>query len=172
MNVIKKISLLLFICLVGFYFLINQRSQTVKTVNLPKDHILFQINESNSEIKKVKLNQWDQKYRLFNFWASWCGVCEKERPTVINAWKELSKEKIQFFGIATSDNLEDLYASEKVKDNIYPLFFDKNDQLQSKFQISTLPQTFVLNEKNELVFIRKGPLKEKHIEILKIIINK
>jgi thiol-disulfide isomerase/thioredoxin len=51
---------------------------------------------------------------LINFWATWCGPCKEEIPTLIQLTNEHKSDKLTVLGISIDDDPKDLqkYASE------------------------------------------------------------
>ncbi len=66
---------------------------------------------NDMEGKTVKLSQWigGDKYVLVDFWASWCGPCRMEMPTVVDAYKRYHAAKgFEVIGVSL-DSKEDAW---------------------------------------------------------------
>ena len=58
--------------------------------------------------KPVKLSSFRGKVVLLNFWASWCGVCETEKPHLKEMAAELGDEKFVVIALASDRNWTDV----------------------------------------------------------------
>ena len=54
-----------------------------------------EITEKNPEGKELKLSSLKGQMVLIDFWASWCGPCRRENPTVVDAYKKFKDEKFK-----------------------------------------------------------------------------
>jgi thiol-disulfide isomerase/thioredoxin len=50
-----------------------------------------------------RLNEWDGKLVLVNFWATWCGPCREEMPLLDRTRHELSPKGLEVVGVAIDD---------------------------------------------------------------------
>ncbi|MFT3692394.1 MAG: TlpA disulfide reductase family protein [Kofleriaceae bacterium] len=58
--------------------------------------------------KPVKLSDYRGKTVLLNFWASWCGVCEYEKPHLLKMAQELSGDDFVVIALASDRNWADI----------------------------------------------------------------
>ena len=102
---------------------------------------------------KTSLDSFQNKKLFINFFATWCGPCMKELPSVASAKQMLSKENFQF--ILISDEPIERLQSFKEKRGADFLIFHSIKPLQ-QYQIFSIPTSYVLNAKHEVVLKENG----------------
>ncbi|MGZ3747717.1 MAG: TlpA family protein disulfide reductase [Pseudobdellovibrionaceae bacterium] len=143
----------------GFYY-----HRTQEAVNYMTDSIKgpVQINEklSDFEVKNLqgvflKLSQFKGKVIIINFWASWCGPCVEEVPSLIKLMKAFP-DKLELIAISGDSTEEEIYSFLKSfpEMNILPnihVVWDKDKHLSQQYQIYRLPESLLLNKDLKLV---------------------
>ena len=102
---------------------------------------------------KISLNSFQNKKLFINFFATWCGPCIKELPSIASAQAILSKENFQF--ILISDEPAERLQSFKEKHGEDFLILHSIKPLQ-QYQIFSIPTSYVLNAKHEVVLKENG----------------
>jgi thiol-disulfide isomerase/thioredoxin len=76
--------------------------------NAPKPYSL--MNQMAPEIAlpslngdTVRLSSYKGKYVLVDFWASWCGPCRRENPTVVAAYNKYKGKNFDVLGVSLDD---------------------------------------------------------------------
>jgi len=63
----------------------------------------FELQEISSDSKKIKLSDYKGKLVLINFWASWCGPCRAEIPTLVKLQEKYQDRNFTILGLAVED---------------------------------------------------------------------
>jgi len=111
--------------------------------------------------------EWSGKILVLNFWASWCPPCLQEIPAFIRLQKKFADQNVQFVGIA-------LQKPEEVRDFVvakginYPVLAGETEVIRVAEdygnRIGTLPYTVIIDRRQRVSFIKRGPLSETEAE--------
>ncbi len=63
--------------------------------------------EYNGKVQRLSDYVGHGKYVLVDFWASWCGPCMAESPTLIDIYNKYSGDNFMVLGVPSSDDPED-----------------------------------------------------------------
>jgi thiol-disulfide isomerase/thioredoxin len=103
--------------------------------------------------KTQRLDQWQGKILVVNFWATWCAPCVKEMPELAALQTELAGKQIQFLGIGidSATNISEFASKYKIT---YPLIVAGmgGAKLTRAFgnQAGGLPYTVIIGRQGEV----------------------
>lgn len=120
--------------------------------------------------QQIDLHKFDGKVIFINFWATWCGPCIREMPSIERATKILDKEKVEFL-LASNEALDRIqeFSAKKGLDLNYA-----HIENMEELNIQVLPTTYIINRKGELVFSEAGQRKwddPANIDLINKILN-
>ena len=169
-KIIKLITLIILIFIIGVFFLSLNRSSNYDTEYLVGNKI-DEIKLESFEDKTINVQEELKKnnFTLINFWASWCAPCRVEHPYLMI----LSEEKnIKILGVNFKDKKINALKFLKDLGNPYDYQAKDIDGKQSvNFGIYGIPESILIN--NEFIIIKKfiGPLTRKDLNDIKKLTN-
>ena len=156
---IKKLILSIFA--IAFFsissFSQNRTLPSVKVKNLKGSLVNIQTIEN------------DGNPIVISFWATWCKPCKKELNTIAEVyedWQENTGVKL----VAIS--IDDSRSASKVKPYVnssgweYEIYLDPNRDLSRSLGVSTVPHTFLLDGKGNIVWEHRGYIEGDEEELL------
>jgi thiol-disulfide isomerase/thioredoxin len=122
----------------GYYTFQNmmEKSDNISNFNL------HQLSYQNLDGKEVELSDFEGKYVLVNFWATWCAPCIKEFP-ILNETYDLVKDDFVFV-VVSSEDIDKIKTFAKNKPYNFIYLKSNNFILEG---ITSVPQTFILDKK-------------------------
>ncbi|MFS0654347.1 endospore biogenesis thiol-disulfide oxidoreductase StoA [Bacillus sp. 179-C3.3 HS] len=106
------------------------------------------------------------KRTILHFWTTWCPSCKMELPVFEQMVKE-NKSDVDILTVNLLSAEQGRRAvTQFVKDRkfTFPIVLDINGEMMKKYQIITIPTTFLINEKGEVEKTHVGPLTKKQMK--------
>lgn len=114
----------------------------------------FDFEAQDIEGRPFKLSQYKGSVVILNFWASWCGPCVEEVPSLIKLVEEM-KGKVKVVAISGDTQKSDidvfLKSFPKFKSENIVIVWDKDSNLAAKYGVDRLPESFVLGKDLKLI---------------------
>ncbi|MDF1728571.1 MAG: TlpA disulfide reductase family protein [Sulfitobacter sp.] len=118
----------------------------------------FQLADDAGE---ATLADWQGKYVLVNFWATWCAPCRKEMPQLDALQQEFGGDDFEVLTIATGRNsptgIEKFFEEAGIKS--LPRHQDPRQALASQMGIFGLPITVLIDPEGREIARLRGDAK-------------
>lgn len=112
--------------------------------------------------KPRRLSEFDGKFVLLNFWATWCGPCREEMPMLSAAHGKLANGKLHVVGVAIDDG-EAVRGFLKDAPVSYPILLGGDDEdasLRFGDTRSVLPYSVLIGPDGKLLAQHAGYFTE------------
>ena len=169
----KRIISFLIISSLIFVFIVFYESLNKSSFYKPKNEISkipqffaknFYLNE---EIDSKKIFD-ENKYYLFNIWASWCIPCKDEHPILLNLSKS---QQLDVIGLNYKDKLINAKKFlDELGDPYEKILLDQDGTISIEWGAIGVPETFLIYQ-NKIVKKFIGPLNENSIKEIQQIIK-
>jgi thiol-disulfide isomerase/thioredoxin len=105
--------------------------------------------------QKISLADYRGKVVLVDFWASWCPPCLESLPAYDRMRQEIGTEEFQIIAINVDENTGDGLKFLEQHPVGYPVLADPAGEIGIPWVIRTLPRSFLLDRKGQIVTIHK-----------------
>ncbi|NOD34948.1 MULTISPECIES: TlpA disulfide reductase family protein [unclassified Ruegeria] len=114
----------------------------------PAKSIEFQLEDEGGV---GTLADYEGKYVLLNFWATWCAPCRKEMPQIAELQEEFGGDKFQVLTLATGRNspagIEKFFEENGIAN--LPRHQDPSSAAAREFGVIALPITVILDPEGQ-----------------------
>lgn len=112
----------------------------------------FTLQDLNGN--EVTLSKIPGKIKILDFWASWCGPCRLNNPSLKKLYEEFHPKGLEVISVSL-DNKKDRWAGAVEKDglnwiNVSSLKGWKCD-IAKQYNVTAIPAIFVLDEENRII---------------------
>lgn len=107
----------------------------------------------NTKGQEVELSQYVGKnqYVLVDFWASWCGPCIKEMPSLVKLYNEYNKKGFEIVGISVDDDKDAWEKAIKENNMSWPQMIDSDDSAATSYVVQTIPYTVLIDKDGKII---------------------
>jgi cytochrome c biogenesis protein CcmG/thiol:disulfide interchange protein DsbE len=116
----------------------------------------FSVQDLNGN--PVSLTDYEGKVVLLNIWATWCGPCKEEMPSMERLYRQMEGEDFEILAVSVDAALGETdqqgnagaskerlaeFASEY--DLTFPILHDPAGRIQTTYQTTGVPESFLLD---------------------------
>lgn len=124
----------------------KDKAESISLVDELEQIGMRDFNFTTIDGRALSLKEFAGKVVILNFWASWCGPCVEEIPSLIKLVKEFKGEVI-LVAVSGDSSLEDITDFLKAfpeinAPNIY-ILWDKDRSITKAYEVQRLPESFL-----------------------------
>jgi peroxiredoxin len=144
---IQKKILLAISCL-ALLFVLHASAQAAEEEGIVAPNFTLK----NLDREEVSLSQFRGKYVLVNFWATWCGPCKVEMPSLEVLYQRFKNKNFALLAISN-----DMFGSTIVKPFVkannlnFPILLDQRLKASNAFGVTSLPSTFMIDPEGKII---------------------
>jgi len=111
---------------------------------------------SDLDGKSVDLAQRRGRWTLVHFWATWCGPCRREMPTLAQLMKTLPPERLNIYLVNTAESEDDVFVFLASVSPELGTLLDRDGQVTERWQPRGLPASFLVDPQGKLRYLALG----------------
>ncbi|MDR1810555.1 MAG: AhpC/TSA family protein [Prevotella sp.] len=131
------------------------------------------VKLKNLDGKEASISDYTgkHKYVLIDFWASWCGPCIRENPTLLEAYGKYHARGFEIIGLSLDDNHSRWTQTVKRLGITWPQLSDLggwNSLAARTYKVNSIPASFLINAEGVIIAknLRGEDLLAKLAELL------
>ena len=133
----------------------------ISTISIAQNRTLPSVDVKTLDGGSINITDLENNSQpiVISFWATWCKPCKKELNTIAEVyedWQDETGVKLVAISIDNSRSMSKVGPYVNASEWDYEVYIDQNGDLKRAMGISTVPHTFLLNSKKEIVWQHKG----------------
>lgn len=150
--------------LVGFTILPRIGRPSHSLVGKPAPDFALQGLTDGSD--RIRLADLKGKAVVLSFWASWCGPCQIEAPSLDRLSKRMRDRNVAVIGVNTNDQPARALEFARRGNLTYTLVHDHDSEVAERYGVETLPTLVFIDKNGTVSAVRTGLVDEGSIEAL------
>jgi len=106
----------------------------------------------DQDARSVALESYRGRVVLVNFWATWCGPCVAEIPSLVALARSVDPKDIAFVSIAEDDSWPPVLGYLKKHPLPFDVFRDQPPRVEGQFQVSAYPTSFLIGRDGQALY--------------------
>lgn len=147
----------------GISFLTNSALLKTGLMNInPENNLAAKEFDYNFQLKDLEGKKIDAKTLkgkviFINLWATWCGPCRVEMPSIQELYNKVDHDKIIFvmLSLDTDENHYKIMKYVKANEFSFPVF-QPTGFLPEQLQVTSIPTTFVIGKDGKIEMKKSG----------------
>ena len=120
--------------------------------------------------REITLSKLKGKVVVINFWATWCPPCRAEMPLFNRIYKEYMDKGFEIIAVSTDSSQRQVKKFIKEFGLQFPIVMD-NQNLASKYNVSGLPTSFLIDRDGNIIKVRLGEYVEIEKDLKKLFVK-
>jgi peroxiredoxin len=114
----------------------------------------FTLRDLNSNL--VSLNRFRGSVVFLNFWATWCGPCRQEMPSMEHLYRRLGGRGLAMLAVSKRESRNQVAVFMRNYGLSFPALLDVDGRVSSLYNVWALPKTFVIDARGRMIGATSG----------------
>ena len=123
----------------------------------------------NTENQKTSLSDFRGKVVLVNFWASWCGPCITEIPSLRDLYNKMADKPFEILAVNIKEGKFKVHKFTRLVEMPFPVLLDQNGKIFEDWNAMVLPTSYLLDAEGTIRYWVQGPVEWTSVEVLDVI---
>jgi len=110
----------------------------------------FELEDVDGE--KFSLDETRGQWVFLHFWASWCGPCRQEMPTIQKLIELMSADKLKFVLVNMAEDEDEIFTFMSTIDIEIDSLLDSDGLVTEAWKPRGLPTTFLINPQGQVKY--------------------
>jgi cytochrome c biogenesis protein CcmG/thiol:disulfide interchange protein DsbE len=126
----------------------QMQSQGLGVAEKPVDPVEFKLQDLAG--KQVALSGLKGKVVLLNFWATWCGPCVSEMPSMQRLYKQLKADGLEILAVNLREEKPAVADFVKKLGLTFPILLDADGYVGSVYNARVIPTTYLVDRNGKI----------------------
>ena len=126
----------------------------IQEYSSPQDAKEFTLKDVTN--KKVNLKDYRGKVVMLNFWATWCGPCREEMPSMEKLYKQFKEKGFVIIAVASGEDINSVNKFIKQYNLTFPALIDSEYKVTDNYKVWALPTTYFINPRGQIIGKAQG----------------
>jgi thiol-disulfide isomerase/thioredoxin len=98
------------------------------------------------------------KVVFLNFWATWCGPCRDEMPSMEVLYKRFKDKGLEILAVNCMEEQEDVLAFMANNGLTFPALLDEDGRVSGAYGIQAIPTSYLINRDGRIILRLVGSI--------------
>ncbi|MDR2730428.1 MAG: TlpA family protein disulfide reductase [Treponema sp.] len=100
---------------------------------------------------RITLSRLKGKVVFLNFWATWCGPCVSEMPSMEAVYQKLKNSGLEILAVNLGDSEREVSAFMKKYNLTFPAVLDERNITGNYYSIQAIPTTYIIDRRGLII---------------------
>ncbi len=115
----------------------------------------FTLRDLNGQ--NVSLSNYRGRVVFLNFWATWCGPCREEMPSMERLHRALGSRGLAVLAVNLREDAAEVARFMRKYQLSFPALLDSDGQVSSLYRVWALPMTYIIDGGGQIIGKKAGP---------------
>lgn len=105
-----------------------------------------------------KLSALKGKVVFLNFWATWCGPCRTEMPSMETLYRKYKERGLDILAVNSQEQQRNVASFIKTNKLSFPVALDRSGEVSMRYGVQAIPTTYIIGRDGKIVSRITGSL--------------
>ncbi|MDR2768080.1 MAG: TlpA family protein disulfide reductase [Treponema sp.] len=118
-----------------------------------------------ADTRQINLSDYRGKVVFVNLWATWCGPCAAEMPSMEILYRRYKERGLEILAVNLREDAQTVTAFMNRYHLSFPALLDPDGKIGSRYGVQAIPTSFILDRRGRVVLHLVGSIDWNNAEI-------